>query len=91
MSIQGKNGTSRREVFSRELIVAFYFIFLWLLYKNNRGLKRWEYWSFVGILFMMAWGEDIFNYSFFLCLPFAKLVSDKRLKYFQQFQSHTNA
>ena len=28
MSIQGKNGTSRREVFSRELIVAFYFIFL---------------------------------------------------------------
>ena len=24
MSIQGKNGTSRREVFSRELIVAFY-------------------------------------------------------------------
>ena len=28
MYIQGKNGTSRREVFSRELIVAFYFVFL---------------------------------------------------------------
>lgn len=28
MSIQGKNGTSKREVFSRELMVAFYFIFL---------------------------------------------------------------
>lgn len=28
MSIQGKNGTSKREVFSRELIVFFYFIFL---------------------------------------------------------------
>lgn len=71
------NGLSRQ---CAKMGVAFYFIFLWLLYKNNRGLKRWEYWSFVGILFMMAWGEDIFNYSFFLCLPFAKLVSDKRLK-----------
>ena len=28
MSIQGKNGTSKREVFSRELMVAFYFIFV---------------------------------------------------------------
>ena len=28
MYIQGKNGTSRREVFSRELIVAFYVVFL---------------------------------------------------------------
>ena len=32
MSIQGKNGTSRREVFSRELIVAFSFIFFFLFF-----------------------------------------------------------
>lgn len=71
------NGLSRQ---CAKMGLAFYFIFLWLLYKDNKGLKKWEYLSFVGILFMMAWGEDVFNYPFFLCLPFAKLVSNERLQ-----------
>lgn len=57
--------------------LAFYFIFLYLLYKNNKGIKRWEYLSFIAIFFMMAWGEDFFNVSFFLAMPFVRLVRDK--------------
>lgn len=36
MSVKGKNGTSKREVFSRELIVAFYCIFLVMLLVNHK-------------------------------------------------------
>ena len=50
MSIKGKNGTSKREVFSRELIVAFYGVFLIMTMLCH----KFEEVSFVHILTRMT-------------------------------------